>query len=203
MLFSKSRNFDFPPELYFKDGTKVETIREQTLLGVVISDDLKWKQNTEFICSKARRKLWVLRRMMNLNLNEFELFDAYKKEIRSILEYAVPVWHSSITCKQSAQIESVQKLAFKMILKESYSSYKSACNHFQTNTLKQRRLDICKRFALKNLESPNSLFECTNPDPRLRIRRTKVREYKCNTKRYQKSSLPFLANLLNSTGLAT
>ena len=50
MLFSKSRNFDFPPELYFKDGTKVETIREQTLLGVVISDDLKWKQNAEFIC---------------------------------------------------------------------------------------------------------------------------------------------------------
>ena len=50
MLFSKSRNFDFPPELYFKDGTKVETIREQTLLGVVISDDLKWKQNDEFIC---------------------------------------------------------------------------------------------------------------------------------------------------------
>ena len=203
MLFSKSRNFDFPPEMYFKDETKVETIREQTLLGVVISDDLKWKQNTEFICSKARRKLWVLRRMMNLDLDEFELFDAYKKEIRSILEYAVPVWHSSITRKQSAQIESVQKLAFRMILKESYSSYKSACNHFQTNTLKQRRLDICKRFALKNLESPNSLFECTNPDPRLRIRRTKVRGYKCNTKRYQKSSLPFLANLLNSTGLAT
>ena len=140
---------------------------------------------------------------MNLDLDEFELFDAYKKEIRSILEYAVPVWHSSITCKQSAQIESVQKLAFRIILKESYSSYKSACNHFKTNTLKQRRIEICKRFALKNLESPNSLFKCVIPDPRLRTRRKRVQEYKCNTKRYQKSSLPFLANLLNSVGLAT
>ena len=203
MLFSKSRNFDFPPELYFNDGTKVETIKEQKILGVIISDDLKWKQNTEFLCSKARGKLWVLRRMMNLDLDKFQLFDAYKKEIRSILEYAVPVWHSSITSKQSSQIEAVQKLAFRIILKDSYSSYKRACDFFQTKTLKLRRVEICKRFAEKNLESSNSLFQRVNTDPRLRTRRTRVQEYKCNTKRYQKSSLPFLASLLNSTGPAT
>ena len=122
MLFSKSRKYDFPPEVQFSDGSKVETVGEQTLLGVVISDDLKWKRNTDFICSKARRKLWVLRRMMNLDLDEFQLFDVYKKEVRTILEYAAPVWHSSITKKQSSQIESVQKLAFRIILKQSYSS---------------------------------------------------------------------------------
>ena len=203
MLFSKSRKYDFPPEVQFSDGSKVETVGEQTLLGVVISDDLKWKRNTDFICSKARRKLWVLRRMMNLDLDEFQLFDVYKKEVRTILEYAAPVWHSSITKKQSSQIESVQKLAFRIILKQSYSSYKNACSFFETVTLKQRRLEICSRFALKNVESSNSLFKLAENDPRLRTRRTRVLEYKCRTKRYQRSSLPFLASLLNSSGLAT
>ena len=97
MLFSKSRKYDFPPEVYFNDGTKLEVVSEQTLLGVVISEDLRWSKNTDFICSKARRKLWVLRRMMTLDLDVHQLFDVFKKEIRSILEYAVPVWHSSIT----------------------------------------------------------------------------------------------------------
>ena len=87
--------------------------------------------------------------MMNLDLDKFQLFDAYKKEIRSILEYAVPVWHSSITSKQSSQIEAVQKLAFRIILKDSYSSYKRACDFFHTKTLKLRRVEICKRFAEK------------------------------------------------------
>ena len=118
-----------------------------------------------------------------------------------MVEYAAPV--SSITKKQSSQIESVQKLAFRIILKQSYSSYKNACSFFQTVTLKQRRLEICSRFALKNVESSNSLFKLAENDPRLRTRKTRVLEYKCRTKRYQRSSLPFLASLLNSSGLAT
>ena len=199
MLFSKSRNYDFPPEVFFEDGIKVEPVSDQTLLGVVISDDLKWTKNTSFICLKARKKLWVLRRMMTLDLDAYQLFDVYKKEIRSIVEYAVPVWHSGLTVKQSSQIESIQKLAFKIILKEKYSTYKSACTFFGTETLKNRRLKICQKFALKNLDSTTSLFTLAETDPRLRIRRTRVKEYKCNTKRYQKSSLPFLANLINSS----
>ena len=61
------------------------------------------------------------------------------KEVRSILEFAVPVWHSSITIKQSSQIETVQKLAFKLILGPAYLSYDSACTIFQTQILKQRK----------------------------------------------------------------
>ena len=112
MLFTRSRKFAFPPEMQFLDGTMVDVVQQTTLLGVIITDDLKWKENTTFICLKARRKLWTLKRMKLLHLNEFELFDVYKKEIRSILEYAAPVWHSSITKKQISEIESIQKISF-------------------------------------------------------------------------------------------
>ena len=32
MIFNKSRKWDFPPELEFKDGTKIEVISETKLL---------------------------------------------------------------------------------------------------------------------------------------------------------------------------
>ena len=110
----------------------MEHVLETTLLGVIVSNDLKWVKNTSYICLKVRRKLWILRRLLMLNLDRFEMFDVYAKEIRSILEYAVPVWHSSITKKQSSEIESVQKLSFKIILGPAYLSYRNACEIFQT-----------------------------------------------------------------------
>ena len=117
----------------------------------MISHDLKLAKNTSYICNKARRKLWILRRMQFLEHTKQELFEVYQNEVRSILEYAVPVWHSSLTRKQVSEIESVQKIAFKMILGQSYSGYTDACATFNTDTLEKRRLDICLRFAKENI----------------------------------------------------
>ena len=69
--FTKSRKWDFPPELSFSDGTPIECVPSVRLVGVLVTQDLKWFQNTKFICEKARSKLWILRRMQALELNQF------------------------------------------------------------------------------------------------------------------------------------
>ena len=97
--FTKSRKWDFPPEVKFKDGTIIETNTETKLLGVILRENLHWHKNTSFICAKARSKIWMIIRMIKLELDIFTLFDVYKKEVRSILELAVPVWHSGLTKK--------------------------------------------------------------------------------------------------------
>ena len=97
MLFTSTKTLDFPPELQFEDGSLMQTTSEKIILGVVITDDLKWKKNTQFIVSKARAKVWMLRRLQPYKLTIHELFDVYIKEVRSILEFAVPVWHSGLT----------------------------------------------------------------------------------------------------------
>ena len=137
---------------------------------------------------------------MPFGLSSHELFDVYCKEVRSILEFAAPVWHSGLTLKQSASIEAVQKLCFKIILKSQYTRYSDACNFFCTETLEQRRRKICLRFAKKNINGEHSLFTPAVHDQRLRPRRHIVNEFKCNTKQFQRSSLPFLAALINSQG---
>ena len=45
ILFNHSKKYDFPPEVSFDDGTLLEVISETSLLGVVISDNLKWNRN--------------------------------------------------------------------------------------------------------------------------------------------------------------
>ena len=199
LSFTKSRKWDFPPNLSFSDGTPIECIPSVRLVGVVVSQDLKWFQNTKYICDKARRKLWILRRMQSLELTQLQLFDVYTKEIRSILEMAVPVWHSGLTKKQSKDIENIQKIAFKIIMQHRYKTYELACKYFNTITLEERRIELCYRYARKNLKSDHSFF--TEKANNMKTRNTpgiRVNEIKCNFNRFSKSSIPFLARLLNT-----
>ena len=73
MMFNKSRKWDFPPEIRFNDGTLLDVISETKLVGVMITDNLSWHKNTLYICQKARQKLWILRRMINLGLSDYLL----------------------------------------------------------------------------------------------------------------------------------
>ena len=110
---------------------------------------------------------------------------------------AVPVWHAGLTNKQTADIEKVQKLAFRIILREKYVSYQLACATFSALPLAERRLQICSKFAKKNSKSDNSFFTPLSKNMNTRQNKKVVMEFKCNTTRYQRSSLPFLASMLN------
>ena len=142
MKFTNSSKFDFPLQLHFFDDWS-HHIWSYSIFGSNDLSNLDWRNNTTYICSKARRKLWLLRRLQSLGLSSLELFDVYIKEVHFILEYAVPVLHAANSKKEASEIESIQKLAFRLILGSSYTSYIDACAHFSTETLSKRRQKIC------------------------------------------------------------
>ena len=108
MKFNFTRSRDFPPELNVEGfNDQLEVINETKLLGVVLSNDLKWEANTDYICTRAYKKMWTLRRMKVLDIEPLVMLEVYMKEIRSVLELAVPAWHSGLTLKQTADIERV------------------------------------------------------------------------------------------------
>ena len=144
------------------------------------------------------RKLWTLRRLKKYNLDVFKIFDVYTKEIRSILEFAVPVWHSAITKSDSRQIENVQKAAFKIILGESFISYEVSCTIFGAEPLEIRRTQLCKIFAKRDLKKADTLFQKSEKITKTRSKQIHVIEPKCRTTRFEKSSIPYLSRLLNS-----
>ena len=46
ILFDTCKNIDFIPTMSFNDE-EIETVEQMTILGVVISSDLKFSQNTQ------------------------------------------------------------------------------------------------------------------------------------------------------------
>ena len=195
ILFNKSRKWDFPPELSFSDKINLQYVSHLKLVGVVVSEDLRWERNTEYICKKSMQRMWTLRRMKLLKLDEDIILDTYMKEIRSILELAVPVWHGGLTVKQSRDIERVQKTALLIILGDNFINYEVACTIMSIEPLSMRRDTLCLKFATKDIKKDNSLF--TKNTLKTRSNNLVV-EPKCNTRRFKKSSIPFLSKLLNS-----
>ena len=198
ILFNKSRKHDFPPKLHFSDGDILEVVSHIKLVGVILSNDMRWKQNTDYICQKANKKLWILRRLKQYELDPFNIFDVYCKEVRSLLELAVPVWHSGLTKAESKQIESIQKTAFKIILGPDYIDYEVACTIFGVEPLELRRVQLCLKFAKKDLKKPNTIFTKIQKTSQTRSVPKLVKEHQCRTSRFEKSSIPYLSKLLNA-----
>ena len=51
-----------------------------------------------------------------LDIEPLLILDVYLKEVRSVVELAVPAWHIGLTLRQSADIERVQRVAVYIIL---------------------------------------------------------------------------------------
>ena len=200
MVFNPSKNYQFPLEIGFNHSKLLEVVSSAKILGVIVSNDLKWSLNTEYITKKALSRLWTLRRMKNLGLSNEVIFDVYMKEVRSILEFGVPVWNGGLTLKDSSKIENIQKKVFKILMQNEYSNYESACHFFGTDTLEKRRVNMCLKFAKKELLRDESSFFIKH-QPRRHTRQSdkiKVEEIRCNSARYSNSSIPYLSRLLNS-----
>ena len=57
LLFNKSRKYDFQPRVHFSNGELLEIVSDIKLVGVIISNDMRWKKNTDYLCQKATKKL--------------------------------------------------------------------------------------------------------------------------------------------------
>ena len=129
---------DFNPRLT-SEGNNLEQIHQVQLLGVVLTDDLKWEANTQDICKRAFARISMITKLKYVRVSTQDLIDVYILFVRSLLEYCSVVWHSSLTLEQSSNIERVQRTALKVILGESYSDYPTALNQCGIETLNDRR----------------------------------------------------------------
>ena len=65
----------------------------------------------------------MLRRLKNIGANIQELLDVYTKQVRCVLEIAVPAWEPGLTKSEGGQLEQVQKSVFSIILGDEYLNY--------------------------------------------------------------------------------
>ena len=97
------------------DNQYLEMVQTTKLLGVYLTSDLKWTKHVTHICSKASKRLYALRLLKRNGVQSRDLQKVYCSFARPILEYACPVWHSSLSILLSDQLEHIQKGALRII----------------------------------------------------------------------------------------
>ena len=198
MIFNSCSSIDFMPTFSI-GGTEINLVEEMKLLGLIITSDLKFSKNTDYIVKKAFKRIWMLKRLKNLGAANDQLIDVYLKQIRSVLELAVPAWHPSLTLSDTSSIERVQKAALQVVLGPQYTSYRSALEYTGLLTLEERRENLCKRFAVK--ASKNSKhkewFKINNKVTNTRQKQPFYCPVISRTKRFDNSPISYLTKLLN------
>ena len=154
----------FPPATLTVGGSVIERVLTYKLLGVYISEDLSWNVHIEHIVKKANKRLYALRTLKKGGLTTMQLVQVYCSIVRSVLEYACPVW-AALPKYLDDTIESVQKRALRIVLPNCH--YDDALIQSGITTLSQRREEACTNFIKRDcLSSPvlKPLIPCVSID---------------------------------------
>ena len=88
MKFNFRKSLDFPPIFNFDNDPSLNVVTEAKILGILISDDLRWSAQVRYmryIINRANKKILTIRRMKLLKVDTYIITDFYVKEIRLIL----------------------------------------------------------------------------------------------------------------------
>ena len=86
------------------DEQVLETVRSHKVPGLVIKDNLKWKEeNTCMIVSKASKRLHIIRVLRRGGVSAADLLVIYVALVRSVLEYCCVVWHNALPVYLSSE----------------------------------------------------------------------------------------------------
>jgi hypothetical protein len=200
MLFNNSRKHAFPPEFKMGGDELLEVKNELKILGVIVQNDLRWGAQVKQMTTKASKKLWLLRRMKQLGVDETTITTYWKSEGRCHLEFGVPVWNGAITRGQQRDLQRVQRRAVAAITGCGREDYTASCRRLGLEPdLGQRRLRLCRTFArrtAKNSRHKNLFTRLDNPR-QTRGGRKEWREPPCRTRRHLRSARPHLTRILN------
>ena len=79
------------------NGEMLEVVDSTKILGLTVSNNLKWNNHIEQIISKARKRLYFLSQLKRARVGTKELVLFFTTCIRPILEYASPVFNNGLT----------------------------------------------------------------------------------------------------------
>jgi hypothetical protein len=147
------------------DGNTIARVSTYKLLGIHVESNLKWNCHVDYIRAKASSRLYFLKQLKKCSNNIADMLHFYTAVIRPVLEYACPVWHTSITNEQCRCLESIQRRAIYIIngINEDYTTF---CINNNLPSLYERRCELSKSFFNNSVLPSASCLHYLMPDRR-------------------------------------
>ena len=76
MVFNFTDNYQFGTRLTLKEQN-IEIVAKAKLLGVIITDDLKWEENTASLVKRANSRMELLRKVASFGTSSEEKRNIY------------------------------------------------------------------------------------------------------------------------------
>ena len=111
VIFSKKYVNNSPPLLF--DGSFIDRVNSHKHLGLLLTSTLDFSNQVNDVCLRANRKLSVLRSINILHRQTLDLL--YKLTVRSVIDYALPVYYKCLTQLQIGRLENIQYRAGKIV----------------------------------------------------------------------------------------
>ena len=140
----------FPPQLYparwclLWFPSCLLLIAYAKMLGVTISNNLTWSKHVDNIVSKAGKRVYMLYQLKRAGISQNDLLKIYVSIIRPVLEYACPIWSTSLPKYVSDAIEMIQKPVLRSIHPGLH--YDDILVLISLQSLTMRRDNICKAY---------------------------------------------------------
>ena len=187
--FSKNST-EIPPVVI--NSTPVERVDNTKLLGLWISSDLTWSKHVKEITKKASSRMYLLSQAKHVSMTSHDRIELYKSLIRPVVEYACPVWHSSLPKYLEQSLESIQIRALRSIFPEH--TYEEALLEARLPSLADRREELTLDFFTQIEDAANKCHKLL-PDIKTKHYNTrnasKYCALKARTNRYKNSFLPW------------
>ena len=124
------------------DGTQIQAMTSSKLLGLIINNTLTWNDHVDSLIKKAARKIYLLVQLKRTRVPAKDLVTYYCACIRSSLDYACPVFRSSLPQYLQSELESVQKRSLACIFPRM--TYKEALERACLTSIREHHEDITK-----------------------------------------------------------
>ena len=177
-------------------GQQLEIVKSAKILGVTLTDDLRWNKHIGTVVSKASKRLYLLKQLQRAGVDEHHLIDFYNACIRSVVEYACEVFHSSLPTYLSEELERVQRRAMRIIFPGM--KYKEALQQGHLQSLYDRREYLCTKLFRQIEQDPCHKLKTLLPNLNTSVDSLRtVRKYTLpliKTDRFKNSFIPSQAS---------
>ena len=125
------------------DNKSLEVVKQAKLLGLTFDNKLSWYSHIENIVKKASQRLYFLSQLKRAKIPTADLVLFYITCVRSVVDYAVPVFHYSLPKYLIEELERIQKRATAISFPGI--SYNNAINIAKIPRLEDHHKNICTK----------------------------------------------------------
>jgi hypothetical protein len=180
--FRRNQNPKHPVNI---DGRDVDFENKYKYLGLILQDNLKWDSHIEYITKKANKRMYHVRCLRNLQVDNKIMCMFYNSVISSVLVYAISCWYNGCSKKLKKDVGKFRKRMCKMISEESHNTVDTPSMIYK---------NICISLVRKILEDvAHPLHDYFIPLPH----RKRLRMPRCKTSRYQDTFVPSAVKMYN------